>query len=83
MAEFMLVPVSIEDAEAAGITEGAAIESYMNDRNEIVVRALTDIDGYVCDFRCRECPLDPVRCGRTKRQEPYVCCGRAVHPQRR
>ena len=80
MAEYLLLPVSLEDAEAAGITENAVIESFVNEKGEIVIRALTDTGDYVCGQYCEACIFDEESCGRGKWAEPYVCRCRTVDP---
>jgi hypothetical protein len=80
VAEFILIPISADDAESAGITEHTAVESYLNGNNEIVVRALTDIDDYVCGRDCDTCIFDRKSCAQGRKAEPYVCRCRAINP---
>ena len=81
MAEYVLIPVTCEDAEAAGITEHAVIESFINERGEIIIRTLSEADDYVCGYDCESCIFDKENCEKWKqRDEPYVCRGHTVNP---
>jgi len=77
---YILVPVCADDAEAAGITENAVIESYLNGKGEIIIRVASDTDGFVCDRGCGSCPLDSKTCGNSSGGEPYTCFCRTVDP---
>ena len=84
MADYVLIPISAEDAEVAGITEYAAIESFVNERGEITIRTLGEIDGYACGYDCDSCVFDSESCenkeNKKRRDSPYVCRGRIVNP---
>ena len=80
MAEYLLIAVAREDADVAGITEHAAVESFVNEKGEIVIRPLTDVEDYVCGQDCGACIFDKRSCGKKKRPEPYICRCRAVNP---
>lgn len=64
MAEYRLLPVSEEDYEALGIGPDTVVESFVNDRRELVIRAVSEEDllDYVCGGDCEGCPLNERDC---------------------
>ena len=55
--EFVLISVSKEVLEDAGIVDGSVLQIYA-DGNRLVIERLTDTGEVVCDGDCDNCPVN-------------------------
>ena len=59
--EFVLISVSKEVLEDAGIVDGSVLQIYA-DGNRLVIERLTDTGEVVCDGDCDNCPVNETEC---------------------
>ncbi len=59
--EFVLINVSKEVLEDAGIVDGSVLQIYA-DGNRLVIERLTDTGEVVCDGDCDNCPVNETEC---------------------
>lgn len=66
MAKFKLLPIPAQDYDALGITVDTVIETRITDDGLLVVRTVfdDDLDRFVCDGDCDDCPIDGSDCDR-------------------
>lgn len=58
---FVLISVSKEALEDAGIVDGSVLQIYV-DGNKLVIEKLIDTGEIVCDGDCDNCPVNETEC---------------------
>ena len=60
MEEFKLIPIPAEDYDALGIKPDSVLETYITDKNALIVRVVSDEDmlDLVCGGDCECCPME-------------------------
>ena len=64
MSKFKSIPIPVEDYEAWGALSDSVIQSYLNERGDLVLHIVTDEDmeEFICDGGCESCPLRDTAC---------------------
>ncbi len=71
--KYVLFSIPIEVLEEAGIGEESVIQMSAGS-GKIIISAVTDTDGFVCDGDCENCPVSETDCDGNCESCP--CCDR-------
>lgn len=58
---FVMVPIPLEVMEESGIDIGDLVQFSAGD-GIVVMQAVTELEGFVCDGDCESCPVDQIEC---------------------